>query len=138
MEIVKSIPHPDSEGLNEGLADINEGLSEGLKAVLGIINNNPGIQAKKIAELLNNRPIKTVDRQIKTLVEKGLVDRRGSLKQVVISKHKHQVRSSLLFSHFLIRYFHSSPIPLLISSRPLDSIPPTTILILFDHFLFYL
>jgi ATP-dependent DNA helicase RecG len=75
--MILPVPQLDGEGLNEGLS---EGLNEGLKAVLKIINNNPGIQAKRIAELLNNRPIKTVERQIKTLAEKELIERRGSKK----------------------------------------------------------
>ena len=43
---------------------IDEGLNEGLKSVLSIIIQNPGIQAKHISEILN-RPLKTLERQIK-------------------------------------------------------------------------
>ena len=68
------LPVPDTR------EELNEGLNEGLKSVLESIQNNPGIKAKEIAEKLDNRQIKTVDRQIKTLVEKELVERRGSKK----------------------------------------------------------
>ncbi|MCW3110449.1 MAG: Transcriptional regulator [Segetibacter sp.] len=82
------MPQPNGKGLNEG-------LNEGLKSVLKIIHNNPGIQAKTIAELLDNRPIKSVDRQIKTLIEKGLVERKGSKKTggYFISKNGRRVNS---------------------------------------------
>jgi ATP-dependent DNA helicase RecG len=81
FKMVLPVPQLVGEGLNEGLNEgLSEGLNEGLKAVLKIIYNNPGIQAKRIAELLNNRPIKTVERQIKTLAEKELIERRGSKK----------------------------------------------------------
>lgn len=45
-----------------------------------MIKNDPGIQAWTIAEQLNDRRIKTVERQIKALIEKELVERRGSRK----------------------------------------------------------
>lgn len=68
---------PTNEGLSEGL---NEGLSEGLKSLLAEINKNPGIQAKDLAIQLENRPIKTIERQIKELVNQQLIERRGSRK----------------------------------------------------------
>src|SRR5690348_3259418 len=58
--------------------DGSEGLNEGLNSVMLMIKSNPGIQARTIVEQLNNCPIKTVERQIKTLIEKDLVERRGS------------------------------------------------------------
>jgi len=64
-------------GVNEGLS---EGLNEGLKTLLDIIKRNPGIKAKNCSEQLNKRPIKTIERQIKILIEKGLIERRGSKK----------------------------------------------------------
>ena len=67
------VPKIDGDGLNEG-------INEGLKSVLKAIQNNPGIQANKISALLNNRPIKTIEKQIKALVEKGLIERKGSKK----------------------------------------------------------
>ena len=63
--------------LNAGL---NEGLNEGLKSLLQVIAKKPGLKAKEVSEKLGNRPIKTVERQIKTLVEKGLIERRWSKK----------------------------------------------------------
>lgn len=71
------IPKTDGEGLNQGL---NEGLNEGLKSVLKTIQNNSGIQVNNISALLNNRPIKTIEGQIKALVKKGLIERKGSKK----------------------------------------------------------
>lgn len=57
----------------------DEGLNEGLKSLLKTINENPGVQAKGLAESLR-KPIKTVERQIKTLTDKNLIERRGSKK----------------------------------------------------------
>ena len=59
---------------------LNEGLNEGLKSLLEIISLNKGILAKDAAILLGNRPIKTIERQIAQLIEKGLIERRGSRK----------------------------------------------------------
>jgi ATP-dependent DNA helicase RecG len=66
----------EKSSLTEGL---NEGLNEGLKSLLSIIIENPGIQAKRISEILN-RPIKTLERQIKILSEKSLIEHKGSKK----------------------------------------------------------
>lgn len=71
------IQHYEIKGAIEGL---NEGLNEGLKTVLIAIKNKQGIQAKDISVLLNNRPIKTIERQIKSLVEKGYIEHIGSRK----------------------------------------------------------
>lgn len=65
------------EGLSEG---INEGLNEGLKSLLATIIKNPGIRANALPPLLENRPLKTIERQIKVLVEQQLIERRGSRK----------------------------------------------------------
>lgn len=40
----------------------------------------PGIQAKDLPALLENRRIKTIERQIKELVAQHLIQRRGSRK----------------------------------------------------------
>ena len=61
---------------DEGL---NEGLNEGLKTLLNLIKNNHGIKAKDVSELLN-KPIKTIERHIKELTQKELIERRGSKK----------------------------------------------------------
>ena len=61
-------------------ARLNEGLNEGLKSLLQVIAKKPGLKVKEVSEKLGNRPIKTVERQIKTLVEKGLIERRWSKK----------------------------------------------------------
>jgi ATP-dependent DNA helicase RecG len=66
-----------NEGLNEGLS---EGLSEGLKSLLIVIKKKPGIQAKDLSLILENRPIKTIEGQIKRLIDNELIERRGSRK----------------------------------------------------------
>lgn len=55
------------------------GLNEGLKLVLEAIRQTPGIQAKELSVELE-RPVKTVERQVKTLIDKKLIERRGSRK----------------------------------------------------------
>ena len=67
----------DYEGLNEGLI---EGLNEGLNQVLEIIRLQPGIQAKDIVVRLNDRSIKTLERQISKLIDDKLIQRKGSRK----------------------------------------------------------
>ena len=56
-----------------------EGLSEGLKTLLETIRQTPSIQAKQLSVELE-RPVKTIERQIKTLTDKKLIERRGSRK----------------------------------------------------------
>jgi ATP-dependent DNA helicase RecG len=41
---------------------------------------NPGIQGRALSILLSNRPLKTIERQIKQLILKQLIERRGSRK----------------------------------------------------------
>lgn len=57
----------------------NEGLNEGLNSLLVFIKKNPNIQAKQCSQLLD-RPIKTIDRQIKELKDKNFIKRVGSRK----------------------------------------------------------
>ena len=58
----------------------NEGLNEGLNELINAIANNAGIKAKELSVLLQNRPIKTIERQIMTLTKMGLIMRKGSKK----------------------------------------------------------
>jgi len=67
---------PVGEGLNEGLNLENEGL----KSLLEVVIKNPGIKAKDLPSKLDNRPLKTIERQINELIKKELIDRRGSRK----------------------------------------------------------
>jgi predicted transcriptional regulator len=39
-----------------------------------------GLKAKDISQKLNNRPIKTIERQMNQLIKFGLVERKGSRK----------------------------------------------------------
>ena len=59
---------------------LNGGLNGGLKLLLDVIKNNPGIRAKDASELLGNRPLSTIEKQIRELTGKGLIERRGSKK----------------------------------------------------------
>ena len=58
---------------------LNEGLNEGLTMLLETIKANPGIKAKELSEKLS-RPIKTLERHIKILTEKDLIEHKGSKK----------------------------------------------------------
>ena len=58
---------------------LNEGLNEGLKILLNFIKTNPNIKAKECAKDLN-KPIKTIERQIKILINMKLIERKGSRK----------------------------------------------------------
>jgi ATP-dependent DNA helicase RecG len=60
--------------------NLNKGLNEGLKTLLNAIKEHPGINAKTLSAQLDNRPIKTIERQLKALTEQGLVKREGSRK----------------------------------------------------------
>lgn len=53
---------------------------EGLKSVLQVIKDNPGIMAKDISKVLENRAIKTIERQIAVLTKRNLIEHRGSKK----------------------------------------------------------
>jgi predicted transcriptional regulator len=59
---------------------LNGGLNSGLKSIFDTIKNNPGIKAKDASILLDNRAISTIEKQIKELSNKGLIERRGSKK----------------------------------------------------------
>jgi len=60
--------------------NLNEGLNEGLKSLLAVISQNPGIQTRQASALLDNRSVKTLEKQIQTLVEKSLIEHQGSKK----------------------------------------------------------
>ena len=48
--------------------------------LLETIKNNPGVKAKELVILLDNRSISTIEKQIRELTDKGLIERRGSRK----------------------------------------------------------
>lgn len=76
---IKFVHEEKEEATDLSNAPLNEGLNEGLKSLLKTINEHPDVQAKDLAKILN-RPIKTVERQIKVLTDKNLIERRGSKK----------------------------------------------------------
>ena len=54
-------------------------LNGTLKDVLTCVKKSPGIQANQISAILK-KPIDTIKKQIKTLADKGLIERKGSRK----------------------------------------------------------
>ncbi|GAC1444073.1 MAG: hypothetical protein NVSMB63_13220 [Sediminibacterium sp.] len=48
--------------------------------MLAAVIKNPGVQAKDLPALLENRPLKTIERQIRELVIQQFIERRGSRK----------------------------------------------------------
>ncbi len=73
------IPTLNIEGLNEGFNEgLNEGINEGLKSLIKTITNNPGLKHLELSQHLENRPIKTIERQISTLIKKDIIERKGS------------------------------------------------------------
>ena len=66
----------NSNVINGGL---NGGLNGGQQNVFRLIKENEGIKVKDISIQLNS-PIDTVDKQIKVLINKNLIERRGSKK----------------------------------------------------------
>lgn len=75
----------DSTGKGDLKVDgtLNGGLNGTLNGTLNLlfefINENPGVQASFISEKLE-RPLDTIKKQIKKLVDNDLVERRGSKK----------------------------------------------------------
>ena len=87
------------EKLNGGL---NGGLNESQNIAFEKIKERPRIKAKELSEILNV-PIDTLDKHIKILVTKSLIERKGSKKRVVILLNK--ISSRL---HFSVSLFRSS------------------------------
>ena len=58
---------------------LNGGLNDGQKRVFQLIQENEGIKVKEISNRLNI-PIDTIDKQIKVLINKNLIEHRGSRK----------------------------------------------------------
>jgi ATP-dependent DNA helicase RecG len=65
------------EKINTG--ELNDELNKGQKLVFNYIKKNKGIMAKNISEQLNI-PYGTVDRHIRVLLNKNLIERKGSKK----------------------------------------------------------
>ena len=56
---------------------LNGGLNEKQQKLLQLIKDQEGIKIKEIAFQLDI-PVDTIDKQVKVLVSRGLVERRGS------------------------------------------------------------
>ena len=56
-----------------------EGLNAGQQAVLDCIRTNPGLRVPKLSET-TNIPSKSIERHISVLIERGLIEHRGSKK----------------------------------------------------------
>lgn len=70
-----------SEGLNEGLSDFtSRELTDSLILLLNAVSKHPGSKVRKLSTVLNNKPIKTIERQVGQLIKKGLIERIGSKK----------------------------------------------------------
>ena len=77
----KNIIKGDDNGvLNNDNGVFNRELESEYKVLLQIIKNNPGIKLKDIPAKLDNRPLRTVQNQIKKLVDTKLIKREGSKK----------------------------------------------------------
>ena len=66
-------------GLNGRLNGEIGGLNPSLKELYGFVAGHPGCQINEIGEKLS-RPIDTLNKQMRQLAEKQLVERRGSRK----------------------------------------------------------
>lgn len=70
-----------NEGINEGLSDFTtRELTDSLILLLNAVSKHPGSKVRELSNLLNNKPIKTIERQVGQLIKKGLIERIGSKK----------------------------------------------------------
>ena len=77
---MKFTRRPTSEGINKGRSEgTNGGANEGIRQLLAFIRKNPAKRVVEIAAALNV-PLKTIERWIKTLREKGEIIFTGSRK----------------------------------------------------------
>jgi ATP-dependent DNA helicase RecG len=65
--------------LESSLKTIYKGLNDSQLALLNCISENPGIRTIMISNLLS-RPVNTLEKQIKVLISKELIERRGGKK----------------------------------------------------------
>ncbi|MCK4662488.1 MAG: winged helix-turn-helix transcriptional regulator [Bacteroidales bacterium] len=66
----------DDEGIND---ELNGELNEKQILVFNTIKNKHGIKAKELSDLLDI-PFSTIDKHIRILLKKELIERRGSKK----------------------------------------------------------
>ncbi len=78
--IVVTVNRHTKKSNDELNGELNEGLNEGLNSLLQTIIKYPGLQNKGLSEKLNNRPVKTIERQISELIKLNKVKRKGSKK----------------------------------------------------------
>jgi ATP-dependent DNA helicase RecG len=73
----------DSGGINIKIdalnGEINGGLNEELKLLVNVIKENPGKKTIQIAIVIG-KPVKTIEKQIKKLIDKKFIEHRGSNK----------------------------------------------------------
>jgi DNA-binding transcriptional ArsR family regulator len=72
--INKGREHEMSGGISEG---INEGIDEGVKSLLVLVQEMPGLRAPQLSKALGV-PAKTLERWLKLLKEKNMIEFRGS------------------------------------------------------------
>ena len=76
---ISTVPLSRAPGTELESGGLNGGLNGGQQNVFRLIKENEGIKVKDISIQLNS-PIDTVDKQIKVLINKNLIERRGSKK----------------------------------------------------------
>ena len=66
--------------IDEAVKQNTEVVNEGLNSMLTAIIQNPGIQAKQLSNIFEDSHLKTIERQIKSLTDRGYIERKGSKK----------------------------------------------------------
>jgi len=76
---ISTVPLSRAPGTELESGGLNGGLNEGQQKVIQLIQRDEGIKVKDISIQLN-MPIDTVDKHIRVLIKKNLIERRGSRK----------------------------------------------------------
>jgi predicted HTH transcriptional regulator len=79
VQFIKTDYVPEADMPEHADGGLNGGLNGGLKSLLDAIKEHAGIQIKELAEKLD-RPIDTLDKQIRKLTKLNLIERQGSKK----------------------------------------------------------
>ena len=78
MQFISIIDRIADEGVNED-EGINEGINEVEALILAFLEKNPGAKGGEITQFLQ-KGTSTMERYLKSLKEKGLIEYRGSRK----------------------------------------------------------